>query len=69
NVYLGWIIFAAMICNLVIAGFFGFLVPLILKALHADPAVASSIFITTATDVFGFFIFLGLAKIFIQYLL
>ncbi|MEA5092634.1 Magnesium transporter MgtE [bioreactor metagenome] len=69
NVYLGWIIFAAMICNLVIAGFFGFLVPLILKAMHADPAVASSIFITTATDVFGFFIFLGLAKVFIQYLL
>ena len=69
NVYLGWIIFAAMICNLVIAGFFGFLVPLILKALHADPAVASSIFITTATDVFGFFIFLGLAKLFLQYLL
>ena len=33
NVYLGWIIFAAMICNLVIAGFFGFLVPLILKAM------------------------------------
>ena len=69
NVHLGWIIFAAMICNLVIAGFFGFLVPLILKALHADPAVASSIFITTATDVFGFFIFLGLAKLFLQYLL
>lgn len=69
NVYLGWIIFAAMICNLVMAGFFGFLVPLILKALHADPAVASSIFITTATDVFGFFIFLGLAKLFLQYLL
>ena len=58
-----------MIANLVIAGFFGFLVPVILKALNADPAVASSIFITTATDVFGFFVFLGLAKTFLPYLL
>ena len=69
NLYLGIIIFVAMIANLVIAGFFGFLVPVILKALNADPAVASSIFITTATDVFGFFVFLGLAKTFLPYLL
>ena len=69
NLYLGIIIFVAMIANLVIAGFFGFLVPVILKALKADPAVASSIFITTATDVFGFFVFLGLAKTFLPYLL
>ena len=69
NLYLGIIIFVAMIANLVIAGFFGFLVPVVLKALNADPAVASSIFITTATDVFGFFVFLGLAKTFLPYLL
>ncbi|MBH1942032.1 magnesium transporter [Mobilitalea sibirica] len=69
NPYLGIIIFAAMIGNLVIAGFFGFLIPLILKVLRVDPALASSIFLTTATDVFGFFLFLGLAKMFLPYLL
>ena len=69
NVYLGLIIFAAMIGNLVIAGFFGFLLPLILKSLKIDPALASSIFLTTATDVFGFFLFLGLAQMFLPLLL
>lgn len=66
--YLGLIIFLAMIGNLVVSGFFGFLIPLTLKKLHADPALASSIFITTATDVLGFFIFLGLANIFLPLL-
>ena len=42
----------------------GFLVPVVLKAMNYDPAVASSIFITTFTDVCGFFIFLGLARCF-----
>lgn len=69
NFYLSLIILVAMIANLVVAGFFGFLVPLLLKAVNADPAVASSIFITTATDVFGFFIFLGLAQTLLPYLL
>lgn len=69
NPYLGLIIFVAMIGNLVIAGFFGFLIPLILKGLGVDPALASSIFLTTATDVFGFFLFLGLAKMFLPQLL
>ncbi len=69
NPYLGIIIFAAMIGNLVIAGFFGFLIPLLLKGLGIDPALASAIFLTTATDVFGFFLFLGLAKMFLQFLL
>jgi magnesium transporter len=68
NPYLGMIIFAAMIGNLVIAGFFGFLIPLILKGFKIDPALASSIFLTTATDVFGFFLFLGLAKMFLPLL-
>ena len=58
-----------MICNLVIAGFFGFLIPLFLKVIGVDPALASAIFLTTATDVFGFFIFLGLAKLFLPLLL
>lgn len=69
NPYLGFIIFIAMIGNLVIAGFFGFLIPLVLKLLGVDPALASAIFLTTATDVFGFFLFLGLAKIFLSFLL
>jgi len=69
NIYLSLIIFAAMIGNLVIAGMFGFSLPLILKKLGIDPALASAIFLTTATDVFGFFIFLGLAKIFLALLI
>ncbi|MBR0597887.1 magnesium transporter [Sinanaerobacter chloroacetimidivorans] len=69
NPYLGFIIFAAMIGNLLIAGFFGFLIPLLLKRIGIDPALASAIFLTTATDVFGFFLFLGLAKMFLPYLL
>lgn len=68
NPYLGLIIFAAMIGNLVIAGFFGFLIPLLLKVAGIDPALASAIFLTTATDVFGFFLFLGLAKSFLAFL-
>ncbi len=68
NPYLGLIIFAAMVFNLLIAGLFGFLIPLGLKAMGIDPALASAIFLTTATDVFGFFAFLGLATIFIDLL-
>lgn len=63
NFYLGLIVLIAMIGNMIVAGVFGFLVPLLLEKLHADPAVASSIFVTTATDVLGFFIFLGLATL------
>jgi len=68
NFYLGAIIFLAMIANLVIAGVSGFLIPLTLRALGVDPALAAAIFLTTATDVFGFFVFLGLAKILIDFL-
>ncbi len=60
---LGLVLAIAMVCNLVIAGFFGAFVPLIMKVLGKDPATSATIFITTATDVFGFFIFLGLATI------
>lgn len=68
NFYLGIIICIAMIGNLVVSGFFGFIIPVVLKAMHADPALASSIFLTTATDVLGFFIFLELANLFLPYL-
>jgi magnesium transporter len=46
-----------------IAGLFGALIPLIMKKLGKDPATSATIFITTATDVFGFFAFLGLATL------
>ncbi|MBW9212174.1 MULTISPECIES: magnesium transporter [Terrabacteria group] len=68
NFYLALIIFIAMIGNLIVGGVFGFAVPVLLKKLGADPAVASSIFLTTATDVLGFFIFLSLAKLFLPWL-
>lgn len=69
NFYLALIVLLAMIGNLIISGIFGLLVPIILKKLHADPAVSSSIFVTTATDVLGFFLFLGLANLFLPYLI
>jgi magnesium transporter len=68
NPYLGLIIFAAMILNLVIAGLSGFLIPLGLRAVGVDPALSAAIFLTTVTDVFGFFVFLGLAQAFIDLL-
>ena len=69
NVYLGLIIFLAMIGNLIISGFFGLIIPIILEKLHIDPAISSSIFLTTATDVLGFFLFLGLASLFLPKLI
>ncbi|HTE22748.1 MAG TPA: magnesium transporter [Candidatus Limnocylindria bacterium] len=53
----------AMIINLVVAAFFGTLVPLIMTRLGKDPAASATIFITTATDVLGFLAFLGLATL------
>lgn len=68
NIYFGIIVFLAMIANLIISGIFGTLVPLILQKIKVDPALSSSIFLTTATDVLGFFVFLSLAKIFLIHL-
>ena len=65
---LGLILCAAMIINMVVAAAAGTLVPLGLRAANVDPALASSVFITTLTDVFGFFSFLGLATVFMRYL-
>ncbi len=62
---LGAIVFFAMLFSCVISGVAGALVPLALKKLGADPATASSIFLTTATDVASMGIFLGLATVFI----
>ena len=54
-----------MVLNRVVAGFAGIIIPLILNKLGIDPALASSVFVTTVTDVVGFFSFLGLAAIFL----
>jgi magnesium transporter len=62
NPLLGLVIFMAMTGNLVIAGIAGAGIPLLLKRVGIDPAIASSIIITTFTDVFGFFLLLGLAS-------
>ncbi|PKP94372.1 MAG: magnesium transporter [Alphaproteobacteria bacterium HGW-Alphaproteobacteria-16] len=59
---LGLVIAAAMLANIMIAGCTGVLVPLALNRLRADPAVASSIFVTMTTDSMGFLVFLGLAS-------
>ncbi len=68
NLWLSLILFFAMVANLVLAGLFGALVPLMLRWAGKDPALGSSIFVTTATDVGGFFIFLGLATLLMNYL-
>ncbi len=58
---LGGIIAAAMIINMFVAALAGILIPLLLDRFKIDPAVASAVFVTTVTDVVGFFAFLGLA--------
>jgi magnesium transporter len=62
NPMLGGVIAAAMMTNIVIAGLAGVLMPLTLDRFGADPAVASSIFVTMVTDSMGFLVFLGLAS-------
>lgn len=66
---LGLVLGLAMIINLFVANFFGIIIPLTLKWLKVDPAVASSIFLTSLTDCIGFISFLGLATFFIKYLI
>jgi magnesium transporter len=58
---LGLVIGMAMVINLLAASLAGILVPLSLERLGYDPAVSSTVFVTTVTDVVGFFSFLGLA--------
>ena len=66
---LGVVLGLAMIINLFVAALAGTLVPLGLRAANVDPALASSVFITTMTDVFGFLTFLGLATVFARQLM
>ena len=63
DLLIGIVIGAAMIVNLLVAGLAGILIPLAIDRAGADPAVGSSIVLTTVTDVLGFLCFLGLASI------
>lgn len=60
--FLGGVIATAMVLNLIIAGLSGVMIPLALDRIGQDPAIASTVFLTTITDVVGFFVFLGLAS-------
>ena len=60
---LGFVIGLAMICNLIAGALGGILIPMVLNRVRADPAVASGTFVTTITDVVGFFSFLGIATL------
>ncbi len=62
---LGFVLAVSMVINLFVAGFFGALVPFIMKRMKIDPAIASTVFVTTCTDIFGFLTFLGLGTIFL----
>ena len=55
----------ALVINLLCAGLFGAGIPILLNKIGQDPAISSSIFLTTVTDIVGFFAFLGLASIFL----
>ncbi|MDH5544801.1 MAG: magnesium transporter [Gammaproteobacteria bacterium] len=65
SVGLGIIIGLAILANLIVAAFSGATIPLLLKRFGADPALAGSVVLTTVTDVVGFFVFLGLAAVFL----
>lgn len=60
---LGVVIAIAVIINLAVAGLIGSLIPLLIKKFGGDPAIASPLLLTTATDAIGFFVFLGLAEL------
>lgn len=68
NPMIGFVLAMAMIINMFVATSTGTIIPLMLQWLKVDPAIASGIFVTTFTDVFGFLSFLGLATVFLQYL-
>ena len=64
----GILVFLALLGNMIIACIFGFVIPIILKALGQDPALASGVIVTTFTDVTGFFLLLGLATLMVRFL-
>ena len=68
SIFLGLILALAMVINILVAAVAATLIPIALRAMKVDPALASAVFITTLTDVSGFFAFLGLATLFLDYL-
>lgn len=65
NTKLGFVLGAAMICNMLVAGLAGILLPVGLSKLKVDPALSSGVFVTTVTDIVGLFSFLALATLFL----
>ena len=65
----GIVVGISMLGNMCVATIVGYLVPVALKKLKVDPALASAVFVTTFTDVCGFFLFLGLATLLLNYLI
>jgi magnesium transporter len=59
NIWLATVVFGAMVGNVVVAGITGVTIPMLLRILRMDPALASSIWLTTFTDVMGFLMLLG----------
>ena len=68
NPYFGGVLALAMVINLLVAAFAATLIPMVLRALRADPALASAVFIKTLTDVLDFLAFLDLATFFLPFL-
>ncbi|MBI5826768.1 MAG: magnesium transporter, partial [Deltaproteobacteria bacterium] len=66
NLMVGVLLFLAMTANLLIAGLSGAFIPIILKWFKIDPAISATVFVTTCTDIGGFFSFLGLATVFMK---
>lgn len=69
NPIFGLVTGLAMFLNMMLANIAGYFIPVILEKCHIDPALASGVFVTTVTDVLGFFFFLGLATMALPYLL
>ena len=69
NPIFGLVTGAAMFLNMILANLAGYFIPVILEKLHVDPALASGVFVTTVTDVMGFFMFLGLATLVLPYII
>ena len=65
DIGLSMVIGFAIVVNLIVAAISGAMIPIILKKIHADPALSGSVVLTTITDVVGFFVFLGLATLFL----
>ena len=64
DIQLSIIIAVSMILTMIVAGLFGILIPVTLKKMNIDPAISSSVFVTTITDVIGFLSFLGIGAYF-----